>query len=121
MKSTIFWYITLCSPLKVNRRFGGTYRLHHQGRIRRARYQSDQLANCVHRGILFGLFYPEDAGDMFLRNVGLLSADYTVFREVLSVFIALGRSQQNAQRIWSNTLNQMRILKNVCVITGSEL
>jgi hypothetical protein len=28
MKSSIFWDITSCSPLKVNRRFGGTYRLH---------------------------------------------------------------------------------------------
>jgi hypothetical protein len=32
MKSTIFWDITPCSPLKVYRRFGGTYRLHLQGR-----------------------------------------------------------------------------------------
>jgi hypothetical protein len=32
MKSTIFWDITLCSPLSVNRSFGGTYRLHLQGR-----------------------------------------------------------------------------------------
>jgi hypothetical protein len=32
MKSTIFWDITPCSPLSVNRRFGGTYRLHLQGR-----------------------------------------------------------------------------------------
>jgi hypothetical protein len=32
MKSTIFWDITPCSPLKFNRRFGGTYRLHLQGR-----------------------------------------------------------------------------------------
>jgi hypothetical protein len=32
MKSNIFWDITPCSPLKVNRRFGGTYRLHLQGR-----------------------------------------------------------------------------------------
>jgi hypothetical protein len=37
MKSSIFWDVTLCSPLKVNRRFGGTCRLHHQGqRINRA-------------------------------------------------------------------------------------
>jgi hypothetical protein len=28
MKSSIFWDITPCSPLKVNRRFGETYRLH---------------------------------------------------------------------------------------------
>jgi hypothetical protein len=32
-KSSIFWYITPCSPLKVNRHFGGTFHLHPQGRI----------------------------------------------------------------------------------------
>jgi hypothetical protein len=32
LKSTTFWDITPCSPLKVNRHFGGTCRLHHQGR-----------------------------------------------------------------------------------------
>jgi hypothetical protein len=31
-KSTIFWDITLSSPLSVNRRFGGTSHLHLQGR-----------------------------------------------------------------------------------------
>jgi hypothetical protein len=31
VKSTVFWDITPCSPLKVKRRFGGTYRLHHPG------------------------------------------------------------------------------------------
>jgi hypothetical protein len=39
MKSCIFWDITPCSPFKVNRRFGGTYR-HRQGRrISHARNQ----------------------------------------------------------------------------------
>jgi hypothetical protein len=32
IQNTIFWDITSCSPLSVNRRFGGTYRLHLQGR-----------------------------------------------------------------------------------------
>jgi hypothetical protein len=32
MKNIIFWDITPCSPLSVNRCFGGTYRLHLQGR-----------------------------------------------------------------------------------------
>jgi hypothetical protein len=41
MKSTIFCDITPCSPLKVNRCFGGTYRLHLQGRISRAWYQRE--------------------------------------------------------------------------------
>jgi hypothetical protein len=42
LKSDIFWDITPCSPLKVNRRFWGTYRLHLQGRrIIRARNQHE--------------------------------------------------------------------------------
>jgi hypothetical protein len=42
LKNTIFWDITPCSPLKVNRRFGGTYRLNLQGRkISRARNQRE--------------------------------------------------------------------------------
>jgi hypothetical protein len=32
LMSSIFWDITPCSPWKVNRRFGGTYRLHLQSR-----------------------------------------------------------------------------------------
>jgi hypothetical protein len=45
MKSCVFWNITPCSPLKVNRRFGGTRRYHLQG-------------------FLLGLFYkPEIGGD----------------------------------------------------------
>jgi hypothetical protein len=41
MKSNVMWDITPYSLLKVNRRFGGTYRLHLQGRISRARYQRE--------------------------------------------------------------------------------
>jgi hypothetical protein len=38
MKSSVAWSITPCRPLKVNRRFGRTYRLHHHGRrIKQAR------------------------------------------------------------------------------------
>jgi hypothetical protein len=37
MKSTIFWDITPCSPLSVNRRFGGTYSLQLQGRKNKLR------------------------------------------------------------------------------------
>jgi hypothetical protein len=35
MKSTIFWDMTSCRPLKVNWRFGGTYRLHLESGISR--------------------------------------------------------------------------------------
>jgi hypothetical protein len=51
MKTTVFWDVTLCSPLKVNRRFVGIYR-----RV---------FATCYHPGILLGFFDPKDGGDMF--------------------------------------------------------
>jgi hypothetical protein len=41
MKTTIFWCITLRSPMKVKRCFGGIYRLHLQGR--RSILQAEQL------------------------------------------------------------------------------
>jgi hypothetical protein len=48
MKSTIFWDITLCSLLNVNRRFRGIYHLHFQGRrISQTRNQHEALlATC---------------------------------------------------------------------------
>jgi hypothetical protein len=53
VKSTIFWDITQCGPLKVYRRFGGTCRLH------------------LPVDFLLGVFFdPEDGGHIFLRNVG---------------------------------------------------
>jgi hypothetical protein len=55
-KSSVFWDITPCSPLKVNQRFGGTSRLHLQGRsISQARNQLP--ASCWLFGLLFD---PED-------------------------------------------------------------
>jgi hypothetical protein len=63
IKSTILCDITPCSPLKVNRRFGGTYRLHIQG----------MLAACFHAGFLLGLFFNfENGGDIFFRNFQLI-------------------------------------------------
>jgi hypothetical protein len=80
MKSSTFWDITPCSPLKVNSLFGGTCQLHLQDRrLSEARNPRENrwlrsaalLATCFHFGFLFGLFFdPEDGGDMFLRYVG---------------------------------------------------
>jgi hypothetical protein len=77
-KSSIFWDITPCSPLKANRCFGGTHRLHHQRwSISWARNKQD-LATCFQAGFLLSLFFrPEYEGDMLLRNVCWLSVDYT--------------------------------------------
>jgi hypothetical protein len=78
-KSSILWDVALCNPLKFNRRFGGTYHFHLQfRRISQTRNQGALLATCFHAGFFFGLFFDlEDEADMFLRNVGWLSADYT--------------------------------------------
>jgi hypothetical protein len=72
MKSIIFWDMTPCSLLRCNRRFGGTYRLHLQGR--RSKYACHLLICWF---LLNYFFYPEDGGDIFLRNVGCNSTDYT--------------------------------------------
>jgi hypothetical protein len=53
MKSTILWDITQYSQLSVNRRFGGTYRLHLQGR----KNKLSKLVACFHAGFLLGLFF----------------------------------------------------------------
>jgi hypothetical protein len=63
MKSVISWDMTPCSPLSVNRRFEGTYRLYIQGR--RNNFSKNQQAS---RWQAF--FDPEDGGEMFLRKVG---------------------------------------------------
>jgi hypothetical protein len=72
LKSTIFWDMTLCSTLKVNRRFGGTCRLNLQDRrLSRPRNHRES------RWQLLGLFFnPEDWGYIFPRNVPWFSTDY---------------------------------------------
>jgi hypothetical protein len=55
IKSYIFWDITSCSSLKVNRRFGGI----------------SLLTTCFHAGFLLGFFFEtEDGYSMLLRTAG---------------------------------------------------
>jgi hypothetical protein len=76
MKSIIFWDVTPCSLLRCNRRFGETYRLYLQGRRKfQQEPASKQVASILLLAEIF--FDPEDGGDMFLRNVGSISTDYT--------------------------------------------
>jgi hypothetical protein len=71
MKSIIFWDVTPCSLLRCNRRFGGTYRIHLQGRRKFCLPPAYLL-------VLAEIFFdPEDGGDMFLRNVCCISTHYT--------------------------------------------
>jgi hypothetical protein len=76
MKSTIFWDITPCSPLKVNRRFEGDKFLRN-------------VCYLLHAGLLLGLFFdPEDGGYMFLRNVGCFNGLHGVISEKIVFFRA---------------------------------
>jgi hypothetical protein len=73
MNITVFWDVTPCSPLSVNRRFGGTYRLHLQDRKNKlSKHSAFKLVSCWTY-----FFDPEDGGDIFLRNIGWHWTDYT--------------------------------------------
>jgi hypothetical protein len=75
-KNSIYCDITPCSLLTISRPFGGTCGLHLKcRRISRARNQGESRWQAVSCLDLF--FHSEDGGDMFLRNVGSLSTDYT--------------------------------------------
>jgi hypothetical protein len=76
VKSSIFWDITSCSPLKFNRLFGGTCLLRLQGwKVSWAKNQDK--VGLLHVVFLFRLFFTrEDGGDMFFRNDFWISTDY---------------------------------------------
>jgi hypothetical protein len=69
MNISIFWDIMLYSPLKINRCFEETERLHLQDRI--ICPTRNQLSTCFHAGALLSFFFNREyEEDMFLRNVG---------------------------------------------------
>jgi hypothetical protein len=82
MKTTNFWDITPCSPLKVNRRFGRTYSLHLQcRRISQARYQRESSSDChlISSWYLARLIRLWRWRRYVPRNIGWLSTDYTAW------------------------------------------
>jgi hypothetical protein len=82
---SVFRDMRPCSPLKVNRRYGGTCRFHLQGW--RTSQERNQLATCFRAGFLLGLFFDtEDGGDMFFRFHGL----YGVISRKTGLFMVMG-------------------------------
>jgi hypothetical protein len=82
LKGSVFLDVTKCNPLKVNRRFRGTYRFHLQdGRINQARNQLERVNLLIayfNASFLLVFFFDfEERCDMFLRNVGWFATDYT--------------------------------------------
>jgi hypothetical protein len=86
MKNAVFWNVAPCRSC-VNRCFGGTYRLNFQ-----AGKRVQSAATCLRSFLARGFFYPEDGGDIFLRNVGLhkiYAAPHPRRRQSVSLFIGL--------------------------------
>jgi hypothetical protein len=105
MKSSIFWDITKCSPLKVNRRIGGTYRLHLQSR------RISQARNDGEASFLVRLFFDtEDGGDMFFRSAGWLSRDYT----------ALYSFSMRDATFWELAWSQLQFRRQIVAITTKQ-
>jgi hypothetical protein len=83
----IFWDIKSCSPLKVNRNFGGICRLHFQSRRSQAKNQNSACF-LLHAD----LFDPDDKGDMKCRLtsnelhvvISLIFSRYVQFYECFS-------------------------------------
>jgi hypothetical protein len=92
--SSIFWDITPCSPLKVNRRFGGTYRTHLQGRrIRRARNQRESRWQAV----------PPKRRLTFNELHGVISQKIALFTLIIvseSIWRAISRRSMFDSRHW---------------------
>jgi hypothetical protein len=73
LKISVFWDITLCSPVKVNQSSGVTCRLDLKGwRVIQARNQHQAGSKQrFHIGFLLDLLFdPEDGGYIVFRNIG---------------------------------------------------
>jgi hypothetical protein len=79
IEKAVFWDVAPCRYC-VNRRYGGTYRLHLQGRRQEGIRERTSVSRCnisvcctcscwFARGFLL-VFYPEYGGDTLLLNVG---------------------------------------------------
>jgi hypothetical protein len=68
------------SPLKIDRRFGGTCWLHIQGRgVSQVSNKPADLPSCWFRAL--PILQPEDGDDMFLGNIGLFSTTRSYIAE----------------------------------------
>jgi hypothetical protein len=104
-KRSIFWDITLCSLLKVNRRFGGTHCLHLQGRqVSKQETSMKQAANVQKCG-----------------EVSRTSSATVEFMAIYSVLLissvrfvsALNKRKTNEERKVPNKAH----LENICIPT----
>jgi hypothetical protein len=93
MKTTIFWDITASSSFSVNRRFGGTYRLHLQGR--RNKFSKKPSSKEVDTQRTTRRYIPED-GTLHnhrcenLKSYLVFFSSFTKFRDCKYVTVCSG-------------------------------
>jgi hypothetical protein len=98
-KSSFFWDITPCSPLKVNWCFGGTCHLYLHGQRK-----ASSACYLVHAGFVLGLFFnPEAGGDMFLWNWLTFNRLHGVISQKIELFITTSVRTSNPT-MWSHSL-----------------
>jgi hypothetical protein len=68
MKSIIFWDMPPCSPLSFNRRFGGTYRLHLQGRRNRFSKPASKQVRSWYLGCIASEDMMNDGSERILKE-----------------------------------------------------
>jgi hypothetical protein len=106
MKSCMFWDTTPCSPVQVNRRFGRN--MSHSPS--ESNNKPSTIFDLFHASLLLGLFFdPEDGDDIFLRNVGWLSTDYTALyhrRQNFSTGLKTGFYLQLLEKMFHTEFHQ---------------
>jgi hypothetical protein len=96
-KSTIIWDIMLCGPMRVNRRFGGTYRLLLQG--------ESLFITCFHAGFLLSLFFdPEDGGDVLPKRRSTFNGRHGVLSQKMVLFITTAVRTSNPTKLQFYTI-----------------
>jgi hypothetical protein len=80
MKSTILWDITPCNPLSVNLRFGGTYRLHLQGRKNKFSKKPAWKLNLFSQLWWWRRYVPAKRRFTFNGQHGVISQNIVLFR-----------------------------------------
>jgi hypothetical protein len=119
-KSTIFWDITPCSSLTVNRRFEGTHRLHlHGWKISREKNQRESRWLCLAPAFTLVSFWLIFRPWRWRRYVPpRCQLTFNGLHGVISQNMALFKSKVN-YRVWRNpalayTLNQMNLTPPHC-------
>jgi hypothetical protein len=111
MKSTIFGDITPCSPLKVNRRFRGTFRLHLQGRrISRGRSQRERWQ--VETLVFCSAYFSTLKMEAICSSETSVDTQRTTRRISQKIVLFIISLRFDVTRRWQNTIASFQILSN---------